>query len=510
MTGLLETVGIDPSCFATFSAENEPDIAQYFVRPPYYSEVVKRGTALQSLILFGERGAGKSASRIAFSKEMWTAISNQKPAPLVITLSDFSRILSGGIERVNLGAFVAEIGYLTMEAILIWLSALDEAERATNVEGLTDKERATVAALVNRFYLSHPSLVRDASIEEPLKLINLAWHKRTQLWIESRWDAIRGLIGDLAGVALKRGLDVDSHIDESLKELLKADTKVLSNGLHAKAFLQKLVLTAKIFGFPGIVVLVDKVDETPATSNSYEATAKVVFPILATTALLEISGFGWLFFLWDRVKGSYESEPLKIRLDKIANAPIRWDRDQLRDLVRSRLKHFSRDEGTIGFVDLCANGMDPVAVLDKAIELSMNSPRELVRILDTVIREHDERAGQGHSGPKLTTESVNLGFDKYVKDRITTVFDEMHVKYVARLASKKFINKDVQQAFKISDQAARARIDNWAKSGLVRFSGVRSSDGESSGKPPNEYVVADSRMIWALDRKLIDAGEQLD
>ncbi|MFH0021142.1 P-loop ATPase, Sll1717 family [Pseudomonas fluorescens] len=506
MTGLLKSAGIDEACFTSLSAENEPNIDKYFVRPPYFSEVMKRGLGYQSLILFGERGAGKSASRIAFYKEMWNQISKGQEGPLVVTLSDFSRVLESGLERVNLGVFVNEVGYLVIESILLWLSALSEEDRDSKISALSARDRDSLIALVNRFYLTRPSLVRDSSIHEPLKLLNLAWHERTQLWLKKNWGGVKALVGDIAKIAIKKGYDVDSNVDETLKELLSVDVAVLSNDQYARALLDRLVEVSKAFDFSGVVVLVDKVDETAATSNSYQATAKVAFPLLATTSLLEIENFGWIFFLWDQVKGEYESGPLKIRLDKIANARIAWEHSQLRELVETRMKHFS-SAGAVEFRDLCGDDVDPVAALDRAIELSMRSPRELIRILDTVIREHDEKAIAGTPNLKLSSVAIELGFDKYVKDRLSSVFDPTHIKYVARVGKHKFLNKDVQQEFKISDQAARTRIDTWVKSGLVTLIGVRVLEGEGAGKPPNEYAIADSRMSWAVDRKLYETAE---
>lgn len=510
MSRLLKSHSLDETCFSSYSAEDEPNIDEYFIRPPYFGEVLKRGNSCRSLILFGERGAGKSAARISFYKETWKNVSKGEKAPLVVTLSDFSRIIEGGIAKANLGRFVNEVGYLVTEAVLLWLSAIETTKRDAVINSLDERSRISTAALVDRFYLSRPALARDTTITEPIKLLNLAWHTRTQLWIEKRWDAVRALIGDVAKIALKKGLEVDSKLDESLRDLLAADSSALSNDQYAKALLERLVSTAKIFGFSGILILLDKVDETPLTGNSFQATAAVGYPLLSTTGMLEIDDLGWLFFLWDKVKEPYESGQLAIRLDKIANVPIRWEHQQLVDMVASRMKHFSSATDTVEFSDLCDGDVDAAKILDTVINLSMRSPREVVRILDTILREHDELTASESTVRKLSNNSIEAGLNKYVKDRLPAVFDESHIKYLARLDKKTFLNRDVQQTFKISDQAARARIDNWVKSGLVKFSGVRVPDSESGGKPPNEYSIADTRMIWALEKNLYRTAETLE
>ncbi len=46
----------------------------------------------------------------------------------MVTLDDFDRILRDGLDRADLGKFVMEIGYLTVEALLLWLAAQAEED----------------------------------------------------------------------------------------------------------------------------------------------------------------------------------------------------------------------------------------------------------------------------------------------------------------------------------------------------------------------------------------------
>jgi hypothetical protein len=82
MPKLLDTLGFRDNPFASYVAENEPDIERYFVRPPYFDEVVARGQARRSLVIFGARGAGKSATRLTFYKECWARRLRDEVAPL--------------------------------------------------------------------------------------------------------------------------------------------------------------------------------------------------------------------------------------------------------------------------------------------------------------------------------------------------------------------------------------------------------------------------------------------
>ncbi len=178
-------------------------------------------------------------------------------------------------------------------------------------------------------------------------------------------------------------------VEQGLIALLKADPKVWNEAQFAKSVFLRLAEFAQIFGFSGVSILVDKVDETTATTNSSAATARLLYPLLANNQLLEAEHFSWLFFLWDKVQGEYSGNIFPVRLDKIPNATIAWDNTFLVNLVARRLENFSN--GAIHeFRELCDPAVEADVAFDTVVRLSMRSPRELIRILDTIFREHDD------------------------------------------------------------------------------------------------------------------------
>jgi hypothetical protein len=501
MPKLLEKLGFRDNPFASYVAENEPDIERYFVRPPYFDEVATRGLARRSLVIFGARGAGKSATRLTFYKECWTKRLQDKPAPLAVVLDDYSRITGSGLSNADLGKFVAEVGYLTVEAVLVWLSGLEDAERALQIDTMTADQEALVIALVQRFYLSRPELVRSASVREPLRLLNQAWHKRTRLWIENRWDAVANLISSIATTLASKATGTEPNIDAGLRDLLRANPAQWSDGQFARTLLARFAEFAKAFGFQGVIVLADKVDETPLTSNSAASTATLLFPLLSTTQLLEIEDFGWLLFLWDKVKEGYTGTEQAVRLDKIAHATIQWPEAFLRSLVDRRLAHFSGDSVT-AFGQLCESGTDAAAALAEIIQLCMRSPRELIRVLDTVIREHDEMLASETDTTLVTQDSIDRALDKYTVETLPRLYGKQPLQQIVRMPVGSFTNRDVQNQFRINDQSARNRIRGWEDAGMVARTGTRPAEGGQAGKPANEYSVIDQRLRRLLQRQL--------
>jgi hypothetical protein len=258
---------------------------------------------------------------------------------------------------------------------------------------------------------------------------------------------------------------------------------------------------ARLFGFSGVTVLVDKADETTQTNNSAASTAALIYPILANTQLLEVDGFGWLFFLWNLVGDNYSTGSRQVRLDKIANASIRWDDSYLRELIKQRLNHFSRGKIT-DFGQLCDPSIPADNILGQIIRLSTNSPRELIRIMDTIIREHDDEYASGSDQILLLPDTINRGLDKYTIDTVRRVFERKHLQQIRKLGRSTFINKDVQLEFRINDDTARNRIIAWNDAGIVAQTGTRAAEGGSGGKPAHEYSVVDERVRRVVERGL--------
>jgi hypothetical protein len=71
MPRLVEALKLKGNPFEHYVAEKEPDIAVYAVKPPYFEVIDARAKNTSSFILFGDRGAGKSATRLTIFKELW-------------------------------------------------------------------------------------------------------------------------------------------------------------------------------------------------------------------------------------------------------------------------------------------------------------------------------------------------------------------------------------------------------------------------------------------------------
>lgn len=497
MPRFVQRFGFESHPFENYVAENEPQIQDYAVTPPYFEETSKRAHSVSSYILFGYRGAGKSATRITTERSIWSESKAGEKVPLIVNLTDFEPIISGvKLEEVNANRIISHVAFLAIESMLLWIS--DQAEGENFDELLNDDELKEFVKQVKAHYLTVPEFNRKLSVKKTMQLLHQTWINQSVYWIEKRWEPISALVAKVASKAGQRHADLDPTAIE-LHEILKKSPDY-AVGL---AVLQDLVICAQSLGFSGLCVFVDKVDETSKTSSSSDAAAKLVYPVLSQVQLMEVRGFAWIFFLWDRVRLSQDQDS-GIRLDKLPFGEISWDDEFLLEMVKNRLKHFSEGRVVDGS-ELCARAVNFEATILGFIAIVGRSPRELMRILDVLVREYDVKYASEASAPLLSMEDFEDAINSYVRNVLWNIYDRRYLSQILRLNMQRFTNKDVQEKFKVSDQSARNWIRNWVSCGAVRQSGTTAGDNDQAGKPANVYVVSDRRVAIMMERELYDA-----
>lgn len=124
---IVKTFSLKSNPFEHYTAENEPDISLYAVRPPYLSAITDRARKLNSFILFGQRGAGKSATRLTVFKEDY---STEEKKPFLVNLTDFTDLIEKFKKnKLTERDIIYLVAYNVIEQMLGWVSLLDEVER---------------------------------------------------------------------------------------------------------------------------------------------------------------------------------------------------------------------------------------------------------------------------------------------------------------------------------------------------------------------------------------------
>ena len=497
MPSFEKTFIFENSPFEQYVAENEPNILNYAVVPPYFEVAKKRAATPSTHILFGARGAGKSATRLSTERELWKNVAEGKKVPLPVQLINFSNLIDNdSVESVTSAGIIKELSFSVIETLLLWIS--DQEEGAEMVDLLEEGELTLLLALSKAFYLNVPEANRRVSHETAMKVLRQNWPSKTVIWVEKRWAAISQLVGELSSNFLTKKIET-RDLSAEISGLLTKEGGIFSG----TAVLSKLVEIARVFGFSGISVFVDKVDEHPRTQNSPKDSAKLIHPIISEVQLMEVEGLGWQFFLWDRIRPFFENGDLSIRLDKLAHSEVSWTPVFLVSMIDARLSFFS-DQRLKSFSELTSNDFDVNAKVSEIIKLAGGSPREVIRLLDTVVREFDAKYAAHEELHFLSSEDLDAGMDKYVSDVIWSIYDRIVLSQVLRLGKTVFINKDLQEAFKISPPGATNRIVKWEACGAVKLTGTRAAEGAVGGKPSNEYSIADPRIVRLAERNLYD------
>lgn len=430
MSPFNKNFGFRMSPFEQYVAEKEPEINAYAVKPPYFEETKSRALSQSTFILFGFRGSGKSATRITTAKETWKLRSDGGEAPIVVTFTDFSPIIGNrSLESVSSNILISHVAFLTIEALLLWLSNQSNSE--TLIAELSEEERFTFVHFIKMYYLSVPEPKRQIRNAEAMKLLHQTWINQSKIWVEKKWKPISSAVSKTAAGLVARYLPAAEDMQDDIKQVI-AQTDELEGDLIV---LTELVGIAKSIGFAGVSVFLDKVDEHSKTQFSAEKTAKLIHPILSHVQLLEVEGFGWTFFLWNKVKQYFATENLFVRLDKIAHSEVKWPEKFLVQMIDQRIRHFS-DAKVSGFNQLCQKTLNAKAPLLEMIALVQNSPRELIRLLDTIAREYNSSYTDQRKKALLSPEDIELGKDVYIRDVVWNVYAGKVLSQIIRLGLK--------------------------------------------------------------------------
>lgn len=480
--------------FETNTAEREPEIEKYVVRPPYLDPIEDASKHTGSYTLSGSRGSGKSATRITVHRNI---LNSDLPHNLPIALTNFEKMR--GVRKTNdlLDSFAKQIFFLTIEACLVYLTSLDSDAAEQHLLSFDSDSKRFIDWAIKNYYLNRPQNERDVSAQECFDTFSVSFARQSKLWAEKRWDTLTASLINIAD-AIAKTFNVELGDTEQYKKLLSSTNppeNIISDPLFT---LKKAVEFSRIMGFSGLLIQVDKIDETDWTTNDAETAAKLVWPIFSNVQLHEIDGLSWSFFLWDRVRGYLINEyNMPVRWDKLPNDKIKWDAKHLQRLVERRINFFSN--GALNKIsELFDHTVIESDVYKQVLALSGLSPRILVTVLNNILTDHIHT----HEGivTPLSMQAVHNGLDNYARISILNDYSPDTIAQLKKLNKITFVTKDVAKAFSIGQQGARQKIEKWINSGLARKNGqVHAGDRV---KPVDEFIISEPRAKRVVERDL--------
>jgi len=457
-TEFLSRLGLEGNPFLHWDADQEDRLPDYFVPPPYFASVVGDPAHPASTVVFAPRGGGKSAQRRIVES------SCDPDRVLCVTHDTFPFSAWKRPNEIRLDDHLCKI----IRDVLVAIIA-----RLATVEGLRDRlspaERASLQ-MIATLYLEDVTRVELQSSLNALK--NLS-QKAVEFYNRLSWAY------NTLGRSALQAVGMPAPTLPDLKDMGQEPQR------NPVADVQALGHLASAVGLDAVYVLVDKVDETASTSNDAAAAYALVAPLLQDLRILSLRPFCFKFFLPDTLS---EHHAEKARPDRVQQFALRWSPVEVSEMLSRRLAAYSGGRLTSLSQILEDNPSLRWFVDHYLIRFAEGSPRDMVRILNRILAE------QMRWGPRsrcLTTVPVLQGIDSFCAERAREVVSPSILSELRRMNRVDFtISETSGDVFKVSSQAARAKIQNWERAAAVR----RLPDKSGARRPAHHYGVADIRV----------------
>lgn len=461
----LSRLGFHDNPFQFTNADDEEHLQSYFVPPPFFDSVWGNPDVPQSHVIFAPRGVGKSAQRRMIE---YQALENDV---FTITYDRFEGL--AGVDLANLGT-----DYHLRNIMRIGLLGflLEYWTRGMQAPSFSRAEREQIEALC-RHYVGKITRLEALSALKSLRTLSSKAKDLLRDWS----GPLTALISTaLATQGVRYGkFDLGSpQRDESLDAPTKGHIEILRDLI-------------KSIGFRSMYVLIDKVDETPETGNSDEASFLLVKPLLRDLELLQLKGVAFKFFLWGNLEPYHRKYA---RPDRLQQFELSWNQSDINKMLSRRLAAFSNDRvtnlGQLTEADLAA------ALQFTVVAFASGSPRDMIRACQEIL---SEQLQLNPDSEMIGARAILGGISKFSTHRAKELIPPdifMELLKVGRLDfTTNYIANDV---FKIAVNSARNKIRQWMQAGAVNKVG----ELYLGGRPIYQYAVSDIRIAQAMHPNL--------
>ncbi len=466
MNNIYQNLGFEKDPFAYTNADQEENLEDYFIAPPYYDSIQGDYNSPSSHIVLAPRGSGKTAQRRMI--EIW---SRDKPV-LCVTYDRFELGNSQNLNDITLNYHLKNIIQRTLLNLVIWI-----AEYPDTINNFSKDEKKNLSILCHN-YLGE---ISGAKVTETLNDIKSVTEKIKKFWNENI-----GVLDSLLNFLLKKydlpALDLPE---------LKQEEKKLSQSY--KFQLELIYELAQKLGFKSIYILIDKVDETHLTTSDSEATFRLIEPLIKDLETHGIKGYAFKYFLWDKI---YEYLLKSGRPDRISIHSLIWSRDRLLEMLSNRLQAFS--DKKIKNLECLFESKNRVSADDSVTILSWRSPRNVIRICQEIMSEQTLINSNVSKLDNRTLDRASLKISEKISQEIYGQEITNEIKKIDREFFS--INHLATNIYKVSTNAVRPRVASWVDKGFLYMVG---GDKANSKKPTNMYFVGDPRVSRIINAKKV-------
>lgn len=448
---LIANFGFSQDPFASWDADTEDNLEDYFIEPPFFNAVFGEPSRPIVSVVFAPRGGGKSALRRKIE------LSSASQSILAISYTTFPTA------QVKLADVDIEY-HLKRIIVLILVGIVASLATDNRHIKLKSDSRKVLYWLIKE----HLSDVQQADLRSTV----LAVRTMSQAGVEWWNDAIK-FINPLVYTAT-------AVLGASAPELTLFSTDRPELGPLSDQ-LSLLGLITKEISVQSILILIDRVDENDLTGNDASKAFTFIAPLLKNLNILQIKNIGFKFFLWDRLRPSFRDE---CRADRIQTYDLEWTHEQIKDLLSERLRFYS-DQRVVSFSSITdVTGKQNVD--DLIAFLSQGSPRNAIRLCKEILIQQSEIDA---TSDRVSEAAFVNGINIFAKKRAEETVPDAILRDLQKVGRLDFtVLYLYRSVFKVTQQAGLQKIQSWGAKGIVTQVGTQKSDG---GSKSNHYAIAD-------------------
>ncbi len=361
-----------------------------FVDFPYGNEVIGSINRPGPRFIFANRGCGKTSLRLSIERKFDDTLKSGAKSPvLVVSYCNFDTVLAKAGDNpsaVKPRDHVGQIISLILDKLFETLTDETQSHSDFLKEKINnDATRKLFLWYIDRFGALHPweldrliakidGIRSFFSGKVALEFAKTAANLANETVAPSSWQKIIRKFLDLIKLPIPVQID-DENI--SLKTQLEDILKICQE-----------------FGFSGIYILVDDVDELQyyGSNEDFESTFLFISSLASVSKILSIPSLVFKFFLPNEIREMCLST---LRFDIFGSRTVEWDTDSLKKLLQQRLKAcWDEDNETgpeISLTELCDDEDIQLKYIDEMLvsfASKKHSPRALIYMGNELLAEH--------------------------------------------------------------------------------------------------------------------------
>lgn len=485
----IKNLNIDSNPFAFFTTENElKQSANIFTPVNDYESILSNFSSENSLIILGDRGAGKTA----LLKNLESKIDRQDI--ILVSITDFSDLPLNFDSKDFYQFLIAQI------SLQLFSSLASEKKR---INKLDQEEKILLSYLLQNFVPQ----VSKAYLRDQIKAIQVPWYKLTYKKFEK---LIRDLINYGATAAntlvddfLSKHFSGLPPITENVKikeYFPELDINFEENflGQDISYFLIKKVLTiVEKLKYTKVIVLIDRIDEDQRFENDAELIASYTKLILTDEKLLLTPKLQIIFTSWTT---PFNFIKQYIRTQKHSCTFIHWSNSDLENVLNNRLKAFSQNKIS-NYKELFTTDVTQEDI-NQILRLANSTPRDLWHIFSNLLTIQYEKDS---SSKKIEKSSINFALNRFIKNfnyfeyypkksnaRANSMDIFSYIEILLKLDENTFNAKQLKEKNQLQHSTAQSYISSMEKMGLINLSNPDSGTAQ--------YIIRDPKISYAREK----------